>query len=121
MRIAGEEAGFDYGGDNLRLLTAAQGRRRYLFDFPKAKFVQSIMERKPLPRVQLGEPVWNRYRRRKRFWRWISGDVARCETVYDSAPTQNGLKQLLLLYICYFADSLSLASNKFNDLSQLKL
>ncbi len=63
----GRIVGFDYGGDNLFLLTAAQGRRRYLFDFPKLEFVQSIIEGKPLPRVQFGEPVRSRYPRRRRF------------------------------------------------------
>lgn len=49
----GRIVGFDYGGDNLCLLTAAQGRRRYLFDFPKAEFVQSIKDGKPLPMSSL--------------------------------------------------------------------
>jgi hypothetical protein len=63
----GRIVGFDYGGDSLCLLTAAQGRRRYLFDFSKAEFVMSIIEGKPLPRVQFGEPVRSRYRRRRRY------------------------------------------------------
>ncbi|WP_164860741.1 competence protein CoiA [Parasedimentitalea marina] len=57
--------GFDYGGDNLCLLTAAQGYSRYLFDFPKAEFVRRVIEGKPLPVVQFAKPVQRRYRRRR--------------------------------------------------------
>ena len=60
----GQFVGFDYGGDNLCLLTAAQGHNRYLFDLPKIEFVRLVTEGKPLPVVQFGKPVQHRYRRR---------------------------------------------------------
>jgi hypothetical protein len=63
----GRIVGFDYGGDNLCLLTAAQGHNRYLFDFPKAEFSKSIIEGKPLPVVQFGKPTQRRYRRRRAY------------------------------------------------------
>jgi hypothetical protein len=61
----GKIVGFDFGGDHLCLLTAAQRWSRYLFDFPKAQFVKSVLEAKPLPKVQFGEPVRRSYRRRR--------------------------------------------------------
>ena len=57
----GKIVGFDFGGDNLCLLTAAQGRSRYLFDFPKAEFAKLISEGSPLPVVQFAEPVRRDY------------------------------------------------------------
>lgn len=63
----GKIVGFDFGGDNLCLLTAAQGRRRYLFNFPKAELARLIAEDKPLPVVQFGKPAQRGYRRRRRF------------------------------------------------------
>ena len=59
--------GFDFGGENLCLLTAAQGRSRYLFDFPKVEFARLISEGRPLPVVQFAEPTQRGYRRRRRF------------------------------------------------------
>ncbi|WP_460274771.1 competence protein CoiA [Celeribacter sp. ULVN23_4] len=59
--------GFDYGGDNLCLLTADQGQQRYLFDFPKAEFTRSIIEGRPLPVFQFKMPTQRRYRRRRVF------------------------------------------------------
>ena len=61
----GRIVGFDFGGDNLCLLTAAQGRSRYLFDFPKAEFARLVIEGKPLPVVQFGKPATQGYRRRR--------------------------------------------------------
>jgi hypothetical protein len=63
----GRIVGFDFGGDNLCLLTASQGRSRYLFDFPKAEFAKSITEGSPLPVVQFAKPTQRGYRRRRRF------------------------------------------------------
>ncbi|MEP3344912.1 MAG: competence protein CoiA family protein [Litoreibacter sp.] len=63
----GKIVGFDFGGDNLCLLTAAQGRSRYLFDFSKAEFARSIIEGSPLPVVQFAKPTQRGYRRRRRF------------------------------------------------------
>ena len=58
--------GFDYGGDNLCLLTASQGQSRYLFDFPKAEFSQLVTEGKTIAGwVQFQKPVQRRYRRRR--------------------------------------------------------
>jgi competence protein CoiA len=56
----GRFIGFDYGGDNLCLLTAAQGHHRYLFDLPKSEFIRLITEGEPLPVVQFGKPVRQR-------------------------------------------------------------
>jgi hypothetical protein len=61
----GRIVGFDFGGENLCLLTAAQGRSRYLFDFPKAEFARLVTEGKPLPKVQFGQPTQRRYQRRR--------------------------------------------------------
>jgi hypothetical protein len=61
----GRIVGFDFGGDNLCLLTASQGRSRYLFDFPKAEFAKSITEGSPLPVVQFAKPTQRGYRRRR--------------------------------------------------------
>ena len=61
----GRIVGFDFGGENLCLLTAAQGRKRYLFDFPKAKFTDLIAENKQLPVVQFGNPSPSGYLRRR--------------------------------------------------------
>ena len=55
--------GFDFGGDSLCLLTAAQHDWRYLFDFPKEKFVRSGIAGEPLPRVLFGKPVKRGLRR----------------------------------------------------------
>jgi len=63
----GRIVGFDFGGDNLCLLTVSQGRSRYLFDFPKAEFAKSITEGSPLPVVQFAKPTQRGYRRRRRF------------------------------------------------------
>ena len=63
----GRIVGFDFGGDHLSLLTAAQGTSRYLFDFPKAAFVKSVTEGEPLPTVQFKKPVQRRHRRRRRY------------------------------------------------------
>lgn len=63
----GRIVGLDYGGDNLSLLTAAQGYNRYLFDFPKAEFSKSIIDGKPLPVVQFGKSTQHRYRRRRGY------------------------------------------------------
>jgi hypothetical protein len=60
----GRFIGFDFGGDSLCLLTAAQHNWRYLFDFPKEKFVQSVIAEEPLPRVLFGKPVKRGRRRR---------------------------------------------------------
>lgn len=57
--------GFDYGGDNLCLLTGAQGSSLYLFDFPKSKFVTLVSKGEPLPTVQFGEPDRRGSRRRR--------------------------------------------------------
>lgn len=62
----GRIVGFDFGGDNLCLLTAAQGSSRYLFDLPKAEFAELIAEGKRLPMVKLGKPAPLSYRRRRR-------------------------------------------------------
>lgn len=61
----GRIVGFDFGGENLCLLTAAQGRSRYLFDFPKAEFARLVTEGKPLPKVQFGQPTQRGYQRRR--------------------------------------------------------
>ena len=61
----GRIVGFDFGGENLCLLTATQGRSRYLFDFPKAEFARLVTEGKPLPKVQFGQPTQRGYRRRR--------------------------------------------------------
>jgi len=61
----GRIVGFDFGGENLCLLTAAQGRYRYLFDFPKAEFAKLIIEGKQLPKVQFGKSIQRGYRRRR--------------------------------------------------------
>ena len=61
----GRIVGFDFGGENLCLLTAAQGRSRYLFDFPKAEFARLVIEGKPLPKVQFGQPTQRGYQRRR--------------------------------------------------------
>ena len=61
----GRIVGFDFGGENLCLLTAAQGRSRYLFDFPKAEFARLVTEGKPLPKVQFGHPNQRGYQRRR--------------------------------------------------------
>jgi len=63
----GKIVGFDFGGENLCLLTAAQGRSRYLFNFPKVEFARLISEGRPLPVVQFAEPTQRGYRRRRRF------------------------------------------------------
>ena len=63
----GKIVGFDFGGDNLCLLTAAQGRSRYLFDFPKVEFAKLISEGSPLPVVQFAKPVQRGFSRRRRF------------------------------------------------------
>ena len=63
----GKIVGFDFGGENLCLLTAAQGRSRYLFDFPKVEFARLISEGRPLPVVQFAEPTQRGYRGRRRF------------------------------------------------------
>lgn len=63
----GRIVGFDYGGRNLCLLTAAQGHKRYLFDFPKAEFIKSIIEGRPLPVVQFKKPSYRRRRRLRAF------------------------------------------------------
>ena len=63
----GKIVGFDFGGDNLCLLTAAQGRSRYLFDFPKVEFAKLISAGSPLPVVQFAKPVQRGFRRRRRF------------------------------------------------------
>jgi hypothetical protein len=63
----GKIVGFDFGGENLCMLTAAQGRSRYLFDFPKVEFARLISEGRPLPVVQFAEPTQRSYRRRRRF------------------------------------------------------
>lgn len=61
----GRIVGFDFGGENLCLLTAAQGRSRYLFDFPKAEFARLVTEGNPLPKVQFGQPTQRGYQRRR--------------------------------------------------------
>lgn len=61
----GRIVGFDFGGENLCLLTAAQDRSRYLFDFPKAEFARLVTEGKPLPKVQFGQPTQRGYLRRR--------------------------------------------------------
>lgn len=61
----GRIVGFDFGGENLCLLTAAQDRSRYLFDFPKAEFARLVTEGKPLPKVQFGQPTQRGYQRRR--------------------------------------------------------
>lgn len=63
----GKIVGFDFGGENLCLLTATQGMSRYLFNFPKAEFAKLIAEGKPLPVVQFGKPAQRGYHRRRRF------------------------------------------------------
>lgn len=63
----GRFVGFDFGGENLCLLTAAQGSSRYLFDFPKAEFSRSIIEGKPIPQVQFEKPTQRGYRSRRRY------------------------------------------------------
>lgn len=63
----GKIVGFDFGGENLCLLTAAQGRSRYLFDFSKEEFAKLINEGRPLPVVQFAEPTRRGYGGRRRF------------------------------------------------------
>lgn len=58
--------GFDFGGDNICLLTAAQGRQRYLFDFSKNEFARILIEGQYLPRVQFGQPQIRRTYSRRR-------------------------------------------------------
>jgi competence protein CoiA len=60
----GRFIGFDFGGDRLCLLTAAQGNSRYIFDFSKEKFAQSVIAGEPLPRVLFGKPTQRGRRRR---------------------------------------------------------
>lgn len=63
----GKIVGFDFGGENLCLLTASQGSKRYLFDYSKAEFSKAISEGQPLPVVQFGKPAQPGYRSRRRF------------------------------------------------------
>lgn len=62
----GKFVGFDFGGENLCLLTAAQGHNRYLFDFSKAEFAKIIIDGGPLPVVLFGKPT-QRGDSRRRF------------------------------------------------------
>ena len=59
--------GFDFGGENLCLLTSVQGMRRYLFDLPKADFAKLITEGKPLPVVQFRKPAQRGFRRLRSY------------------------------------------------------
>lgn len=63
----GRIVGFDFGGDTICLLTAAQDMTRYLFDFPKSEFIRLINGNLALPKVQFGPPVATSYRIRRRF------------------------------------------------------
>lgn len=61
----GRIIGFDFGGENLCLLTAYQGGNRYLFDFPKTEFARLVTEGRPLPVVQFGQPSRRGYKGRR--------------------------------------------------------
>lgn len=61
----GRFVGFDFGGDTLCLLTAAQNNSRYLFDYPKDAFVDALTKGHPLPRVVFERPRTRGYRRRR--------------------------------------------------------
>lgn len=63
----GRFIGFDFGGDNLFLLTQAQGHLRYLFDLPKTEFVECIRKGAPLPQVQLAHPRGSGRRSGRRY------------------------------------------------------
>ena len=63
----GRFIGFDFGGDHLCMLTAAQGYSRYIFDFPKMEFARLITEGEPLPCVQFEKPKQRGSRSRRRY------------------------------------------------------
>jgi competence protein CoiA len=63
----GRIVGFDFGGDSIFLLTAAQNDTRYLFDLPKIEFIRLINSNLALPKVQFGKPVATSYQRRRIF------------------------------------------------------
>ncbi|MBY6165928.1 hypothetical protein KUW14_08735 [Pseudooceanicola nitratireducens] len=63
----GRIIGFDFGGENICLLTAAQNMSRYLHHFPKSEFVRLISNGEPLPKVQFQQPRQRGLRRRRRL------------------------------------------------------